>query len=324
MSPPLRPVNNQSSGGTQSSVNPAGKKRVVVVVNKYWECDPVIGALLNSKAKPAGLPWPQPPLNFPHERKNPATPQAPGVARPRLVFGLARSDVEIWCVSDLLEHLPDNPKYQSSSEQKMVRLPQVFTQPADFVVAVGTAGYPRAYPLNGCVVVGARVYMHDAKPGGANPDSKWASPTLDTLLPRTVNGGDFGALTRIAESAEPRFVAPPLNPAPRQLLLASYNYTALGSINVTDYDEYVWADRATVTAFEGLGSPAEASSLETTHGLIRVASDPAKFVFLSGITDHVGSFGFDVSPREYAQNMVAAHNAGVALAWMLPLIDARV
>jgi hypothetical protein len=46
-----------------------------------------------------------------------------------------------------------------------------------------------------------------------------------------------------------------------------------------------------------------------------------RFLFISGITDWVGHFADEVGPREYAQNSVALHNAGVALAWMLPNID---
>jgi hypothetical protein len=58
--------------------------------------------------------------------------------------------------------------------------------------------------------------------------------------------------------------------------------------------------------------------METTHGIIRELSDPAPFLFVSGITDTVPYFDMQVTPRLYPQNFVAAHNAGVALAWLLP------
>ena len=64
------------------------------------------------------------------------------------------------------------------------------------------------------------------------------------------------------------------------------------------------------------------ASIETTHGIIRAAS-AAPFLFVSGITDTVGRFDLEVTPRVYAQNVVAAHNAGVTLAWLLPgIVDA--
>ena len=67
--------------------------------------------------------------------------------------------------------------------------------------------------------------------------------------------------------------------------------------------------------------PAVGRSLETTHGLIRVQAD-APFIFISGITDRVGHFDDEVGSRSYAQNTVAAHNAGIVLAWMIPKVNA--
>jgi hypothetical protein len=37
------------------------KKRVLLVVNKWWECDPVMNVLLHDNARPANiLGWPDP------------------------------------------------------------------------------------------------------------------------------------------------------------------------------------------------------------------------------------------------------------------------
>jgi hypothetical protein len=46
----------------------------------------------------------------------------------------------------------------------------------------------------------------------------------------------------------------------------------------------------------------------------------APFLFLSGITNRLGYLNEEQAPRAAAQNFGAAHNAGVALAWLLPLI----
>jgi hypothetical protein len=89
---------------------------------------------------------------------------------------------------------------------------------------------------------------------------------------------------------------------------------------VTDNAEYE-RDRLAAFADRCPSSKAKAKSLETTHGLIRAQSN-APFMFVSGITDRVGHFHEEVDPSPYAQNTVAAHNAGIVLAWMLPNIDA--
>ena len=58
--------------------------------------------------------------------------------------------------------------------------------------------------------------------------------------------------------------------------------------------------------------------METTHGLIRLTWRRTPFLFVSGITDRVPLFNEEVAPRKYSQNFVAAHNAGVVIAAILP------
>jgi hypothetical protein len=98
------------------------------------------------------------------------------------------------------------------------------------------------------------------------------------------------------------------------------HYVGLGAVNVTDYAEYKRADEEALKAFGARFHMSLAQSLETTHGLIRKQCE-VPFIFVSGITDRVGHFDDEVSPRPYAQNTTAAHNAGVVVAWMLPRID---
>ena len=45
---------------------------------------------------------------------------------------------------------------------------------------------------------------------------------------------------------------------------------------------------------------------------------PSPFLYVSGFANAVGKFMEEVTPNEYGQNFVAAHNAAVALAWILP------
>lgn len=292
-------------------------KRVLVIVNKWWECDPVMGVLLHDNARPKDiLKWPQT-LN--HPRPRPATPTVNKSPQPRAIFTFTNSSVEIWCISDLLEDLAE--KFQSSSERKMERLPQIFAGATpDLVIAVGTAGLPAAVTENGCVVVGTSIFIHDCHPNGENPDSKWNSGPFDQLLTSPLDPGRFTAFTKFDNTVADRLMIAPLNPSWKTRIIAQQDSVALGAVNVTNYAEYERTDRETLAVFGKLVSAAKPMSLETTHGLIRAQSN-APFLFVSGVTDRVGCFHDEVDPRPYAQNTVAAHNAGVVVAWMLPNIN---
>ena len=76
--------------------------RIVTVINKWWECEPAIAAMLNSNAWPSGdTNWPEV-LNSPLQR--PSGKTAPWL-KPRAVFQYNNFQLEIWCVSDLLNDL---------------------------------------------------------------------------------------------------------------------------------------------------------------------------------------------------------------------------
>lgn len=193
--------------------------------------------------------------------------------------------------------------------------------PPALVIAVGTAATPTGTSLNGSVVIGTRVFMHDAYPLGSNPDSAWECPLLDCPIPSAMTTTQFRALTAISESVEPRLLPAPLNGASHRLVCATYNTVAVASVNVTDYDDYAWADSESLAAQMGADPRNPPGSVETTHGLIRLMAEDSPFLFVSGITDRVGYFTSEAGARPYSQNFAAAHNAGVAVAWMLPKID---
>lgn len=296
------------------------RERVLVIVNKWWECDPILGVLLNDNARPPDLGWPEE-LKFPHPRPDQNSLPSNASVGPRAVFTLSKSRIEIWCISDLLEDLPDKPGFQSSSEKKMERLrliPQSIKP--QLVVAVGTASFPSSQTQNGSIVCGTNVFMHNFHPGGSNSASNWDAGPFGELVKSNLSPIEFASITSIPiTTVVNRFLLPPLNPA-TGIFVSQFEAVGLCTINVTDYSEYTQADAATWAAFKKQESHASALSLETTHGLIRQAFD-SSFCFLSGITDRTGYFDTEVSPRSYAQNTAAAHNAGVALAWMMPLIN---
>lgn len=298
-------------------------KRAVVVINKWWECEPALSAMLNGNAKPSSLPWPVS-LSSPRPRPDPQhLPAENPNPMPRAVFQFSRTSVEVWCISDLLEHLPDKPSYQSSSEQKAKVLPKMFVlQSPDLVIAVGTAGLPYdTCSENGNGVIGTKIFMHNGAPDGSNPDSNWRVGPFDQVIDSKLDRAAFAELVYGISAAAPNvFLVPPINPSSSNRLLADYDNIALGTTNVTDYTKYAVSDLQTVRALADGPISGKPASLETTHGLIRVQSD-APFLFVSGITDRLGHFDQEVTPRSYSQNTSAAHNAGVAVAWLLPQID---
>ena len=301
-------VNSTGSGDDR-------KHRVLIVVNKNWECDPLVSVLLNDKARPKVF----------REVLVDKLTENKGTQYPRLVFTFSKIRAEIWCISDLLSHLNGTADFQSSTERKSENIGAIFTgKKPSLVIAVGTAGYPNQHTENGSVVIGSRVFIHNAHPNNENPASNWTEGPFDSVLESTLTETSFNELTIIETSPEmkvlDRFLMPPLNPVSRGDLIARHDFVSLGVVNVTDYSEYGRVDEETITAFSSSNNISLGRSLETTHGLIRVQSD-APFLFISGIVDRVGHFDEEVQPRSYAQNFVGAHNAGITVAWMLPRIN---
>jgi hypothetical protein len=92
---------------------------------------------------------------------------------------------------------------------------------------------------------------------------------------------------------------------------------AIGVVNVTNSDDYKWTDRQALNVFADSHADGSAESLETTHGVIRLCLG-MPFLYVSGIANSVGQFQNHVGANPYSQNFVAAHNASIATAWLLP------
>ena len=95
---------------------------------------------------------------------------------------------------------------------------------------------------------------------------------------------------------------------------------ALSNVNVTDFNEYAWADPEGLRACAQAAPQQSVGSVETTHGVIRLMVPSEQFLFVSGMANRVGYFNMEVAPRSYAQSFAAAHNAAVSLAWIMPLL----
>ncbi|MDQ3809953.1 MAG: hypothetical protein M3336_06645 [Chloroflexota bacterium] len=291
-----------------------------MVVDKQWEADPVLFALLSTRARPKRLPNPSW-LLHPHPGK--PTDGTDPEPLPRAVFTLDGADIEVWCIEDLMTQAQSS----SNSPEKMRVLPRAYAagKVPDFVVSVSTASYPGDTTMNGCVVVGSDVLLYDPYADTLKQSSPWG-PRIGFLQTSPAAAQAFDIVTHelrdqsgVRHQIESRLLPVPLDPASERLLLAAPNYLSLSIVNVTEHREYAWADRAGLQAARAAAPRSPIGSLETTHGLVRLQSE-APFVFVSGIADRVGSLAIEVTSREYAQTVAAAHNAGIATAWFLPAV----
>jgi len=201
------------------------------------------------------------------------------------------------------------------------------------VIAIGTAAHPEAALAPGSVVVGRRLFVHDSNGERPQPNPKsswppaWRDEVLDTVLgaDQGFTGEQFSAWQKaVAGAVEARFLRAPLRPADVPLLVSSDRYVSVATVNVTDYRDYAWADLASLDAFRrvqrGQRLTEQVGSVETTHAVIGLEAmrRNARFVWVSGIANSAGHFNAQVGQRTHAHNFVAAHNAGIAVAWMVP------
>lgn len=293
----------------------------MIVLNKSWEAEPLVGVLRSTNGRPA---------NFPHEIARPSVdiPWSDGRMHKisaRAAYLAGEAAAEVWCIKDLM----DPAKSASSSEEKARVLPMIAAagQPPDLVVAVGTASLPDHRSFNGSVAVGSSCFLFDPN-SAPNPESRWSDDRIGRLVDeedRTSTNGLMAWLDREARpDVETRFLRPPLAPADPPILIVSTTCVAVSDVNVTRADDYVWADPAALASFSAAAPKRTVGSLETTHGVIRLCIPSPNFLFVSGIANRLGYFNSELSPRSYAQNFAASHNAGVTVAWLLPRMLARI
>jgi hypothetical protein len=296
--------------------------RSMIVVNKSWEAEPLVAVLRSANGRPADFPEEvaAPSVEIPwsdgHSHKIPA----------RAAYLSGDAAVEVWCIKDLM----DPAKSASSSEEKARVLPMIAGagQPPDLVVAVGTASLPDARSFNGSVAVGSSCFLFDPYFGAPNPESRWSDAGIGCLIDEADRRNTNQLMAWLDREARPNvettFLPPPLIPATPPILIVSSTSVAVSDVNVTNPDNYVWADPAALAAFSAAAPKRTVGSVETTHGVIRLCIPSPNFLFVSGITNRLGYFNSELLPRSYAQNFAASHNAGVTVAWLLPRIMAKI
>jgi hypothetical protein len=305
--------------------------KIIVLANKWWECEAMLTAMLNTNSFPPPLsdgtiaaPWCDS-ISSPRSQVTDAYDASSRATFTYMQGPTAVFTVEVWSVSDLMEKA--DPSGSSSSAKATHLKAKLFTTATvlpDLVIAVGTAGTASELPnRSGGVAIGGQVFLHNAHvpdTPDANPKSDWFDPQQDTLIAPSIDKILFEQIASFdSATALLHFLPLRRNASPSPIITIGLTDVGLGTLNVTDYNEYKFKDPETVSAYAVQNHNATAVSLETTHGLIRLASEPAPFLFVTGITDTFLHFDDQVGTPALAdaQNFAAAYNAGISIRYLL-------
>lgn len=292
-------------------------KKILVIVNKNWETEPVLNALTNPKLRPAALPFPEV-INTPRDGDN-------RMSVPRAEFTLSQKDHEtvkvvVHCIEDLMATGVNT----SSSLEKYKVLPQAIAAvAADLIISVSTANHPDLDAThNGTVILGGNFFIHDGNPHShEDPEHNLIDDRVGTFMASNVNPAIFDLAATVNTrlhcypNGASKLISPPNYPAPQLICEGASTYTAVGSINVTDYSSYDTIDKQALEEFAAKAPEGyTANSIETTHGVVKISTHDEPIIFLSPITDRLNHFNEDVTDT---QNYVAAFNGGLALGELL-------
>jgi hypothetical protein len=290
--------------------------KIKVVANKTWEVDPLINALLNPVFKPKMLPYPVV-INQPRLYDQGKT------HLPRLVYQINGNIVEVWCIED---QMSSEIKSTSCTSEKIRIMPDIINdheEPVDLVIAFGTAGHPDP-DNNGSVSVGSYFFIHDGKdPSNKDPwdgninGVNYVSKVLHRDVPENLKllFTDYKP-----DEVNGKLLKPPLNPSTSPEVIIDFTSMAVSDINIIDYSCYKTEDFNAVLEAKKYAEGKVIVSVETTHGVIvanTFSCTGSPVVFISALTDQVGHFDQEVSPKPEAQNYTAAFNAGIYLSYVL-------
>lgn len=293
------------------------RPRAAIVVNKRREAEGFLAGLKDSGFLPNRLV------------KEENTPPAPWhrMAAWRMNASLEQMDFTILCIEDIMP--PANSRVPetsgSHSQQKAMLLPGYLRDnDADLIISVSTAEstpsvQPKGASLNGSVVLGGGFFTYDAHGFDLQSPSRLTPPpfaenNVDTRIYQLL------AAPELREEAVGRFQTPPHSPAKPMQILCDPNYICVAAINVIHYQAYEQADPEAYNACVKVHGDKYPATIETTHGIVRMAADGAPTIFVSPITDRYKSFAEDVDPQG-KQNHAASYNAGVTVAMLLRELD---
>lgn len=319
----------------------SNKNKIHVIVNKHFEIEPFVAALmaLNRDGK---LDFPMPTqLNIPTDGVNRMSKPRASYQTDELNF-----DIDVWCIEDLM---PANVN-GSNSEEKYKVLPQFFynqfknaLENKSLVISVSTAESTNDIQkeltenpngnINGSVLFGNNFFMFNVHSMPSDPDpysgSYLSISEVDTFRTGDVLG--LSAELKLQDAAKD-FWMQNNNPSSAMKCIRNNKYMSIGVVNVTDYNAYKTADFIAYTAAKAC-SAAEGYfpvSIETTHGIVNWAMSEAiaklgmtnkpYIEFVSPITDRFWHFDDDVGTTGL-QNYIAGYNAGIAVGHFLKLIN---
>lgn len=288
--------------------------KLIIVANKWWEAAPLVAALqhVNSRQRDLGAV----PGEFADaSQPGPGRSSAPA---PRVVMHCGDATIEVWCIQDLMD-----PDENSSLTWEKARVLRRVLRGADpnAIIAFGTAASPTGSGRNGNVVIGTSVFVHDPYQEPPNKQKHWTSPLLNQVVRSDIQAAFDKIPRQFVTEAEKRLLRPPNAAATPPHISADSTLVSVGVVNVTNSAHYAWTDQQALAKFQEVTGSANAESLETTHGVIRLELG-SRFLYVSGIANAVGKFGEQVSPNAYSQNFVAAHNAAIAVGWLMPSLIA--
>ncbi len=294
------------------------RPRIAIIVNKRFEVEGFLKGLEGSGFL----------TNIVIKDRN--TPPAPcyRMSALRINAGLEQIDFTIRCIEDIMPPADKNvPETSGShSQQKAMLLPGYLrNSDADLVISVSTAeSTPSIQPgdtftLNGSVVLGGGFFSFDAH--SFDPESP-SHLTAPSFAANNVDERIYQLLSspEMQTEAVQHFCTPPNAPADPMQILCNPNYISVGVINVIHYTAYEEADPAAYHACIKEHCDKYPATIETTHGIVRMAANGKPTLFVSPITDRYKHFNDDVD-QEGKQNTAASYNAGVTVALFLRELD---
>lgn len=259
------------------------------------------------------------------------TPPAPcyRMSEWRMNASLEQLDFTIRCIEDIMppadSRVPETSG--SHSQQKAMLLPGYLRDnDADLVISVSTAESTPSIQsggtsLNGSVVLGGGFFTFDAHRFDPQSPSNLKAPDFEK---NNVDERIYQLLgtPELQAEAVGRFRTPPHSPAKPMQILSDPSYISVAAINVIHYQAYEQADPEAYQACVKTHGDKYPATIETTHGIVRMAADSTPTIFVSPITDRYKRFAEDVDPQGQ-QNHAASYNAGVTVALLLRELDKR-
>jgi len=223
--------------------------------------------------------------------------------------------MEIWCIDDLA-----NTKADSGAKALAMENITNYGSAPDGVVAFGTAGYPGATSFDGCASIGGTIFIHNAANDAAGVHGNWSwEDHMALLVPSKTPALFFSSVSAnqtVLNAMSTEMISPKNDPSPVLELIIAADAVGISSVNIPANAQYCDIDTIAISQTKAADA-ANITSVETTHGVIRSMWPDAPFIYVTAIPNRVCHF-LDEARNNYVQEFSSAHNAGVALKYVMP------